>query len=82
MTVNKQNLQDCIEKFCSERESLRSYMKSNNFLKNPTYDNESLIDYFIDLWIKDVKSCSSFEQLDSIIRSSLRMSFEDWYSSL
>lgn len=79
---NKHNLTlaELIAIFCKERETMRQYIKDK--FKAYTLDDDALIDYFIDKWIEDAKNCKNVSQFDQLIRSSLRMSFDDWFSTL
>lgn len=71
---------ELIEIFCKERNSLFEYMKKRHQFF--TYDDDALLSYFIDLWIKDARQCDTLEKFDALIRKSMRMSFNDWFSGL
>jgi len=68
-------LKDLIDIFCKERESLRQY-----FMERTTM--YEVCGYFFDKWIEEARKCETEEEFDSLIRESLRMSFEDWFSGI
>ena len=68
-------LEELIEIFCKERESLRNYfMKETSMFE--------VCDYFFDKWVEAAKLCKTEEEFDFLIRESLRMSFDDWFGGL
>ena len=71
----KYTLEELIEIFCKERESLRQFFMERTL-------HYETCGYLFDKWIEAAKACKTEEEFDSLIRESLRMSFEDWLGGL
>lgn len=68
-------LEELIDIFCKERESLRQYFMEKTL-------QFEVCGYFFDKWIESARACKNIDEFDTLIRESLRMSFDDWFQGL
>ena len=40
------------------------------------------IDYMFEKWIESAENCKTEDEFDHLLKNSLRMSFQDWFTSL
>jgi hypothetical protein len=72
-------LEELIKIFIDERRELHKDFIETMYKVGISRES---IDYMFSKWIEAAELCKTEEEFDSLIRESLRMSFDDWFGGL